>query len=82
MYFLYVYIVICKYKPSVNKTLLDKEISAKKLSVIGNPLKIISKIIDIGIFRHIQEEVLLHTEKKSNVGTKFYDVVVMFKILV
>ncbi|MFV0392064.1 MAG: IS5 family transposase [Paludibacteraceae bacterium] len=71
-----------KYKTTGNRGLFDEETSVDKLSAIGNPLEMISKVIDFEMFRTTLEDVMLNTEKKSNAGTKPYDVVMMFKILI
>lgn len=71
-----------KYKTTGNRGLFDEETSVDKLSAIGNPLEMISKVIDFEMFRATLEDVMLNTEKKSNAGAKPYDVVMMFKILI
>lgn len=70
------------YKTTGNRGLFDEEASVEKLSAIGNPLEMISKVIDFEMFRATLEEVLLNTNKKSNAGAKPYDVVMMFKLLI
>lgn len=71
-----------KYKPTGNKGLFDEEETYQKLTAIGNPLELISGVVDFEMFRNTLETKLLNTDKKSNAGAKPYDVVMMFKILI
>jgi len=71
-----------KYKSTGNRGLFDEQENVAKLAAIGNPLEMISDVIDFKIFRNTLEESLLNKEKKSNAGAKPYDVVMMFKILI
>jgi transposase len=52
------------------------------LEEIGNPLAMVSKVIDFEMFRDLLESILLNSNKKNNAGAKPYDVVLMFKILI
>jgi transposase len=70
-----------KYKTTGNRGFFDEQENYEKLSAIGNPLELISNVVDFEIFRNTLEESLLNKEKKSNAGAKPYDVVMMFKIL-
>lgn len=71
-----------KYKTTGNKGLFDEQDTYQKLAAIGNPLEIISKVIDFEMFREILEEKLLNRNKKNNAGAKPFDVVMMFKIMI
>lgn len=71
-----------KYKETGYKTLFDDENRHEKLSKIGNPLEKLSKVVDFEMFRSDLEESVLNKDKKSKVGAKPYDVVLMFKIMV
>ncbi len=71
-----------RYKPTGNRGLFDKQENLQKLSSIGNPLEMISKVIDFEVFRRTLESNLIKTEKKSNAGARPYDVVLMFKIMI
>lgn len=71
-----------KYKESGNMGLFDEQETYQKLSSIGNPLEMISKVIDFEMFRDVLESKLLNTNKKSNAGAKPYDLVLMFKIMI
>lgn len=71
-----------KYKKTGNRTLFDEQDSVSKLSEIGNPLELISKVVEFEMFRGYLEEKLLNTNKKNNAGAKPYDVVMMFKIMI
>ena len=71
-----------KYKETGYKTLFDDENRHEKLSKIGNPLEKLSKVVDFEMFRSDLEEAVLNKDKKSKVGAKPYDVVMMFKIMV
>ena len=70
------------YKSQGKKSLFDEHFSTRHLSIMGNPLESISKVIDFEIFRSTLEARLLNTSKKSNAGAKPFDVVTMFKILI
>lgn len=70
------------YKPTGKKGLFDEEDTYQKLSNIGNPLELISKVVDFEMFRNTLESKLLNHDKKSNAGAKPYDVLMMFKILI
>lgn len=71
-----------RYKTPGKKSLFDKQNSLELLSEIGNPLEMVSKVIDFEMFRTTLENKLLNTNKKSNAGAKPYDVLLMFKILI
>ena len=70
------------YKSSGNKGLFDEQEIKQKLSNIGNPLEMISNVINFEMFREILETKLLNQNKKNNAGAKPYDVVLMFKIMI
>ena len=70
------------YKSRGNKGLFDEEFIKERLSVIGNPLEAIKKVLDFEVFRELLESKLLNTNKKNNAGAKPYDVVMLFKILI
>jgi len=71
-----------KYKKTGNRGLFDEQETHQRLSSIGNPLEMISKVIEFEMFRDILEAELLNTNKKNNAGAKPFDVVMMFKILI
>ena len=71
-----------RYKTQGKTTLFDEQNSLELLSEIGNPLEMISKVIDFAMFRPTLENKLLNTNKKNNAGAKPFDVVLMFKILI
>ena len=70
------------YKSKGKKGLFDEEFTKERLSLIGNPLESVSKVIDFELFRESLESKLLNTNKKNNAGAKPYDVVMLFKILI
>ena len=70
------------YKSRGEKGLFDDEFTKERLSLIGNPLESVSKVIDFELFRESLESKLLNTNKKNNAGAKPYDVVMLFKILI
>ena len=70
------------YKSQGKKTLFDEQFNSEKLAKIGNPLDMISKVIDFDMFRVLLENKLLNSNKKNNAGAKPYDVVMMFKITI
>ena len=74
--------VMQKYKTVGNRGLFDEEENRQKLSDLGNPLEMISEVIDFEIFRASLEDKLLNKDKKNNAGAKPYDVVMMFKIMI
>jgi len=71
-----------RYKTTGNIGFFDAQEIQEKLSNIGNPLEMISNIIDFEMFRCKLESKLLNQNKKNNAGAKPYDVVMMFKILI
>ena len=71
-----------KYKKTGVRGLFDQEETCQKLSNIGNPLEMISKVVDFELFRDTLESRLLNTDKKNNAGAKPYDLVMMFKIMI
>jgi IS5 family transposase len=70
------------YKSRGNKGLFDEEFIKERLSVIGNPLEAIKKVHDFEVFRDVLESKLLNTNKKNSAGAQYYDVVMLFKILI
>jgi IS5 family transposase len=70
------------YKSRGKKGLFDEEFTKERLSLIGNPLESVSKVIDFELFRESLENKMLNTNKKNNAGAKPYDVVMLFKILI
>lgn len=70
------------YKTQGKKGLFDEEFTKERLSVIGNPLEAVGKVLDFELFRESLESKLLNTNKKNNAGAKPYDVVMLFKILI
>lgn len=71
-----------KYKTTGNKGFFDEQETQDKLSRIGNPLDMISNVIDFEMFRAELESKILNQNKKNNAGAKPYDVVMMFKIMI
>ena len=69
------------FKPTGRIGLFDKDENSEKLTKLGNPLEKLHKVIDFEMFRPELEENMLNQEKKSSVGCKPYDVVMMFKII-
>jgi len=52
------------YKNRGNKGLFDEQETQERLSKIGNPLEMISEVIDFEIFRDKLESKLLNRNKK------------------
>ena len=71
-----------KYKSQGKITLFDAENTQQKLSNLGNPLERLERAVDFEMFREELEDALLNKSKKTNVGAKPYDVVMMFKIMI
>lgn len=71
-----------QYKSQGKKGLFDEQFSIEMLSEIGNPLAMVSKVMDFEMFRPTLEDKLLNMEKKNNAGAKPFDVVMMFKVIV
>jgi IS5 family transposase len=69
------------YRSTGRVGLFDQSEKSLKLSKLGNPLEKLHKVIDFEMFRPILEAHMLNHNKKSNVGSKPYDVVMMFKII-
>jgi IS5 family transposase len=72
---------IFKYKQIGRVGLFDKYERSSKLTQLGNPLEKLHKVIDFEMFRSELEANMLSHNKKSNAGSKPYDVVMMFKII-
>ena len=70
------------YKTKGEKGLFDEQFTIERLSEIGNPLEMISNVIDFERFRSTLESKMLNTNKKNNAGAKPFDVVLMFKIMI
>jgi len=70
-----------KFKQTGRIGLFDKDETSEKLTKLGNPLEKLHKVIDFEMFRPILEANMLNLDKKSPVGCKPYDVVMMFKII-
>jgi IS5 family transposase len=71
-----------QYKSQGKRSLFAEEFIVEKLSSLGNPLEVISKVIDFEMFRPTLENSMLNHNKKNNAGAKPFDVVLMFKILI
>jgi len=71
-----------KYKKSGNRGFFDEQETYQKMLNIGNPLEMVSNVIDFEMFREKLESKLLNQNKKNNAGAKPYDVVMMFKIII
>ncbi|NEN23222.1 IS5 family transposase [Cryomorpha ignava] len=71
-----------KYKKQGKKGLFDEQNAIEHMTEMGNPLEKISSVIDFEFFRELLESKLLNTEKKNNAGSKPYDLVMMFKIII
>ncbi|MDR1523886.1 MAG: transposase, partial [Tannerella sp.] len=56
--------------------------ATEQLKQKGNPLYRLLKVIDFEMFRLEAEENMLNHDKKTNVGAKPIDVVLMFKLLI
>ena len=69
------------YKNTGNVGLFDHDYILEKLSLLGNPLEKLRKVVDFEMFRCELELSMLNHDKKSNAGQKPYDVVMMFKVL-
>ena len=70
------------YKITGKQGFFDEKFNIENLSEIGNPLEMISKVVDFEMFRTLLESKLLNTNKKNNAGARQYDVVMMFKIII
>lgn len=69
------------YRNLQSKNLFEEELTVEALSLMGNPLEMIDKVIDFELFRGTLEDVLLNKERTSNGGRPQIDVVQMFKVL-
>lgn len=71
------------YKSTGNISLFENDQKRDKLSMLGNPLEKLSKVIDFDIFRDNLEKMLINRDKDfSKGGARPYDVVLMFKIMI
>jgi len=71
-----------KYKQKGRTSLFDKEETLTKLSKLGNPLDKIRKKNDIESLRPELEEHLINHNRKSKAGSRPFDVLMMFKIMI
>jgi len=71
-----------KYKTRGTKGIFDVEFRIEQINEKQNILKKISSAINFELFRPLLEEYLVNHNKKSNVGAKPYDPLLMFKILI
>jgi len=71
-----------KYKEKGVQGIFDVEFRIEQINEKQNILKKILRAIDFELFRPLLEEYLVNHNKKSNVGAKPYDPVLMFKILI
>jgi len=53
------------YKARGDKGLFDEQEQLAKLSEIGNPFEVISKVVDFEMFRAVLEDALLNKDKKT-----------------
>lgn len=72
---------LSKYRKLRYKGLFESETSKERLHEIGNPLEVLSTLIDFEMFRPTLEASLFSGERKSNAGRPPIDCVLMFKIL-
>lgn len=72
---------LSKYRKLRYKGLFESETSKERLHEIGNPLEVLSTLIDFEMFRPTLESSLFSDERKSNAGRPPIDCVLMFKIL-
>lgn len=72
-----------KYAGNKSVSLFEQDETIQKLQTIGNPLAMLSQVIDFEIYRDVLEKALLtpKEEKKSNAGRKPLDPVFVCKAL-
>lgn len=58
-----------------------KKTSLLRLSAMGNPLELVSALVDFELFRPTLEKALLCEECESPAGRKPIDMVLMFKVI-
>lgn len=71
-----------KYKETGDLGLFDELDISEKLSDMGNPLEVLNNRFDFEIFREKLESKQLEHNKKTIAGTKPFDVLLLFKILI
>ena len=69
------------YRKPMGESLFEEEFTVEALSLMGNPLERLSKLVDFEMFRPLLEDALLTKECKSPAGRKPIDVVLMFKVI-
>lgn len=71
-----------KYRRNqTGSSLFENAQTLEALSKQGNPLEFILGIVDFEMFRSILESKLQTTERKSNVGRRPIDPVLIFKVM-
>ena len=69
------------YRKPMGESLFEEEFTIKALSEMGNPLELLSKLVDFEMFRPSLEDVLIKKDCKTLAGRPQIDVVLMFKVI-
>lgn len=65
----------------MDENLFEEEFTIESLSQMGNPLELLSKLVDFEMFRSALEDVLVKKDCKTSAGRPQIDVVLMFKVI-
>ena len=69
------------YRKSMGASLFEEDFTIEALSQMGNPLELLSKLVDFEMFRPSLEDVLIKKDCKTPAGRPQIDVVLMFKVI-
>lgn len=69
------------YRKPMGASLFEEDFTIEALSQMGNPLELLSKLVDFEMFRPFLEDVLIKKDCKTPAGRPQIDVVLMFKVI-
>lgn len=69
------------YRKPMGASLFEEDFTIEALSQMGNPLELLSKLVDFEMFRPSLEDVLIKKDCKTPAGRPQIDVVLMFKVI-
>ena len=65
----------------MDENLFEEELTIAALSAMGNPLELLSALVDFEMFRPELEDILVKKDCKSAAGRPQFDVVLMLKVI-
>ena len=72
--------IICRKRLYI-ASLFEEDFTIEALSQMGNPIELLSKLVDFEMFRPSLEDVLIKKDCKTPAGRPQIDVVLMFKVI-